>query len=123
MDNFDFKKFEQNIPKFANLLKTQMQTRLFHPIAPDFDVKVAVVTRKWKEKKIDVETTGLAKHMNFHMFAEVWLHNFGGGVLKESDHYWLPIDWRWTSTNGGGNGTTAFTCYVNDNGEIVKGNP
>lgn len=120
MNNFNFEKFEQNIPKFASLLKTQMQTRLFHPIAPDFDVKVAIVTGNWEKKYIEVETTGLAKHMNFHMFEEVWLHNFGGNLIGKTNRYWLPINWGWTSISGGSNGTQAFTCYVSDAGEIVE---
>jgi hypothetical protein len=122
MNEFDFDKFEKHIPEFTRRLKEQMQTRLFNPIAPDFKVEVNVFEQsRGHGKRISVETSDIAEHMNFNMFAEVRLHNFGGGVCKDkTDLFWLPIDWRWESEGGGSNGTTAFTVFVNDSGEIVK---
>jgi len=121
MTDFDFDKFEKNIPKFVLQLKTQIQTRCFNPIAPDFDVEVSVFDKgRGYGKGIAIETTDIAEHMNFKMFGKVWLHNFGGSVLKEvPDSFWLPINWRWESKGGGSNGTDAFTCYVNDAGNIT----
>ena len=122
MKEFDFDKFEKHIPEFTARLKEQMQTRLFNPISPDFEVEVNVYEQgRGYGKRIAVETTDIAEHMNFKMFAAVYLHNFGGGACKDTpDTYWLPIDWRWESKGGGGNGTTAFTVFVNDSGEITK---
>jgi len=123
MKPFDFEKFEGNTDKLARGLKMQMQTRLFHPVSPDFTVTVEVhEVGKWKTKKVEVQTSDIGHHQNFKMFDSVYLHNFGGNPLEDSPDglYWLPIDWRWTSKSGGGNGTSAFTCYINDDGEIVK---
>jgi hypothetical protein len=121
MKSFDFEKFEKNTDKLARSLKLQMQTRLFHPIAPDFEVEVSVYDRgRGYGKTIAVETTDISEHQNFKMFAKVYLHNFGGSAMKDDCLYWLPIDWRWESIDGGSNGTRAFTCYVNDDGEIVE---
>ena len=121
MSEFDFDKFEKNIPAFTARLKEQMQTRLFNPIAPDFEVEVNVYEQgRGYGKRISVETSDIAGPMNFKMFATVKLHNFGGGVTKDAPLYWLPIDWRWGSFGGGGNGTTAFTLFINDSGEITK---
>jgi len=122
MNKFDFDKFEKNLPEFTARLKEQMQTRCFSPIAPNFEVEVNVFDRgRGYGKQIRVETSDFAKHMNFNMFAKVRLHNFGGDVVKDEDNlYWLPINWRWESAGGGSNGTSAFTVYVNDDGEIVR---
>lgn len=124
MSTFDFEKLERNIDYLARNLKMQMQTRLFNPIAPDFELEVTVVEKsRGYGKAISVETTDIAKHQNFQMFAKVRLHNFGGSVMEDDDLYWLPIDWRWESKDGGSNGTRAFTCYVNSAGEIVEVRP
>lgn len=122
MEEFDFDKFEKHIPEFTARLKEQMQTRLFNPIAPDFEVEVSVYDQgRGYGKRIAVTTTDIAEHMNFKMFGEVGLHNFGGSTLKDEAHkYWLPIDWRWQNIDGGGNGTRAFTVFLTDNGEITK---
>ena len=122
MEEFDFDKFEKHIPEFTARLKEQMQTRLFNPIAPNFEVEVNVYDQgRGYGKRITVVTTDIAEHMNFKMFGEVGLHNFGGNALKDDPHtYWLPIDWRWQNVDGGSNGTSAFTLYVNDSGEIVR---
>lgn len=120
MTDFDFDKFEKNIPKFVLQLKTQMQTRCFNPVAPDFDVEVSVFDKgRGYGKGISVETTDIAKHMNFNMFGTVRLVNFGGGDMTQTDSFWLPIDWRWESKGGGSNGTRAFVCYVSDDGNIT----
>lgn len=122
MEPFNFEEFERNIPKFADLLKAQMQRRLFTAPAPDFEVKVQVFDNgKGYGKRISVETSDIAEHMNFSMFGEVSIHDFGGGTMKTDPWYWLPIDWQWSNKgNGGSNGTRAFTCYVSDSGGIVK---
>lgn len=121
MSEFDFDKFEKNIPEFEARLKEQMQTRLFNPIAPDFDVEVSVYDQgRGYGKRIKVATSDLAKHMNFNMFATVGLHAFGGNVVKDETSYWLPIDWTWSHKDGGSNGASAFTVYVNDDGEIIR---
>jgi hypothetical protein len=121
MKEFDFDKFEKHIPEFTARLKEQMQTRLFNPIAPDFEVTVSVYDQgRGYGKRIAVETTDIVERMNFKMFDEMRLHNFGGNAVKNSRKYWLPIDWRWQNFGGGGNGTTAFTVYLNDSGEITK---
>ena len=122
MSEFDFDKFEKNIPAFTARLKEQMQTRLFNPIAPDFEVEVNVFKRgRGSDKRISVTTSDLAENMNFKMFATVGLHDFGGSVCKDqTDLFWLPIDWTWGHFDGGSNGTTAFTVFVNDSGEITK---
>ena len=122
MTDFDFDNFEKNAKAFAMTLKTHMQTRLFHPIAPDFDVRVYTFDKgRGYGKGIAVETTDIAEHMNFKMFGKVKLHNFGGSLMKDTpDLFWLPIDWRWESIEGGSNGTRAFTVYVNDSGEVKK---
>lgn len=122
MSEFDFEKFEKVADVFAEKLKTQMQTRLFFPVSPAFEVKVGVFDkgRGWG-KGISVETTDIVKHMNFNMFAKVWLHNFGGGVMKdEPEKFWLPIDWRFENKDGGSNGTHAFGLIINDAGEILE---
>ena len=119
MREFDFDKLEKNRFKLAKTLKLQMQTRLFDPVSPDFDVVVDVFDQgRGYGKKISVETSDIAERMNFKMFAEVKLHNFGGGLINDSNQYWLPIDWRWSHKDGGSNGTRAFTCYVTDDGEL-----
>jgi hypothetical protein len=121
MKEFDFDKFEKHIPEFTARLKEQMQTRLFNPIAPNFEVEVNVYDQgRGYGKRISVETSDIAEHMNFSVFATMGLHNFGGNVVKDGPLYWLPIDWRWSSKDGGSNGTTAFTVFINDKGEITK---
>lgn len=122
MKEFDFDKFEKHIPEFTARLKEQMQTRLFNPIAPAFEVTVNVYDQgRGYGKRIAVETTDIAEHMNFKMFEKVYLHNFGGDALNdEPNTYWLPIDWRWEHVGGGSNGCRAFVMYLNDRGEILK---
>ncbi len=121
MEEFDFDKFEKHIPEFTARLKEQLQTRMFSPIAPDFEVEVNIYTRgRGYGKQISVTTSDLAGHMNFKMFADVRFHNFGGSAMKDGPLYWLPIDWSWRHTDGGSNGTRAFCLYVNDSGEIDK---
>ena len=122
MKDFDFEKFEKIADVFAETLKTQMQTRMFNPLAPSFDVTVSVFDKgRGFGKAISVETSDIAKHMNFNMFAAVKLHNFGGGVMKhEPEKFWLPIDWRWEHKDGGSNGAHAFTLIINDAGEILE---
>ena len=121
MEEFDFDKFEKHIPEFTARLKEQMQTRLFNPIAPDFEVEVSVYDQgRGYGKRIKVATSDIAEHMNFAIFASVGLHDFGGNVVKDESLYWLPIDWTWSHKDGGSNGTTAFTVYLNDEGEITR---
>jgi len=121
MSEFDFEKLEKNLDVLAQGLKIQMQTRLFHPIAPPFDVDVRLFDKgRGYGKAISVETNDIAEYQNFKMFEKIFIHNFGGSILKGEPLYWLPIDWRWVHKEGGGNGTRAFTCYVNDDGKIVE---
>ena len=122
MKEFNFDKFEKHLPEFTARLKEQMQTRCFNPIAPDFEVEVNVFEQgRGYGKRISVLTTDITKHMNFNMFAEIRLHNFGGSVSGDGDSlYWLPIDWRYEHKSGGSNGCQAFIVMVNDDGEIVE---
>lgn len=121
-EEFNFEEFEKHIPVFTNLLKIQMQTRMFNPVAPNFDVEVTIIDRgRGYGKQINVTTSNIAEHMNFNMFESVRIINFGGDVIQsEPNMYWLPIDWRWESKGGGSNGTRAFTLHINDKGEILK---
>jgi hypothetical protein len=120
---FNFDDFERIKDEFAETIKVQMQTRCFNPLAPSFDVEVNVYDQcRGYGKRIDVRTSDIASHMNFTMFEEICLADFGGGVMKgESDDlYWLPINWGYQHKGGGGNSCEAFTVYFNDSGEIVK---
>jgi hypothetical protein len=117
---FNFLEFEKHKHEFANRLTEVCQKELFKGRAPNFNFVIGVKEqgRGWGSK-IEVETNDFAKHMNCKMFDTLRLHNFGGGVVSDSDDYWLPIDWRYGHFDGGSNGTRAITIHLNDRGEIT----
>ena len=118
---FDFDKFEKHIPAFTGKLKEQLQTRLFHPIAPGFDLTIAVHERgRGHGKFIAVESSDFAKHQNFLMFEKIFFHNFGGGAIDQMNEFWLDISWRWEHVGGGSNGSNALRLRINDEGEILE---
>jgi hypothetical protein len=120
---FNFDKFEKIKDRFAETLKVQMQTRCFNQMAPSFDVTVDIHGRyRGNGKKIEVVTSDLTERMNFNMFEEICLVDFGGNVMtgENDDLYWMPIYWSYQNKSGGGNGCEAFTVYFNDSGEIKQ---
>lgn len=119
--SFDFEKFEKHIPEFSISLAKLLRKNLFKGVAPDFELTVGIEERP-HGKKIFIETSDLVDDLNFRMFKRVYIHNFGGNEDQKAEHpcYWLPIDWRWESLDGGGNGTRALTVYLDDEGRIIS---
>ena len=121
MKEFDFDKFEKHIPEFTGKLKEQLQTRLFHPIAPAFEIEINVFERgRGHGKFIAVESSDIAEHMNFKMFEKVRFHNFGGGSIDQTNEFWLSVNWRWEHVGGGSNGANALRLRITDEGEILE---
>jgi len=45
------------------------------------------------------------------VYSELFISEFGGGITKDGNMYWLPLNFRWVYKDGGKNGTNLFNCF------------